>query len=325
MKQITTILFLIVSIIACQNPFGSKESFNADFAVKDTAAIDKIVITDTRNVTLNLTKRDGQWLANQKHEIREDFIDVLLTTFYRMQKKHPVPKNMRAGVMKRMNSMAKKIEVYNGDEKIREMYASSAPSNEIGSYMYLKGDEIPYVVDVPGVEGTLDARFNAELEEWKSHEIFKYGLGEIKKIELAYPLEGAEPFSLHQPKNDYFEIERTGEKKPVSKLKALAFFNAFSFINLEAFQNDYSKRDSIENATPYAIIEVTDQADNKRKITIWRMPNYRRSKLMFDPEGNRLPYDLDRYFATVRDGKEFVIIQQYVFEKLFRKYDDFID
>lgn len=326
MKQSLTLLLIILGLSACQNPFGgTKETFNSDYAIKDTASIDKIVITDSRAITLNLEKVNGKWLADGRHEIREDFKDVVLTTLYRMQKKHPVPKNMREDVMKRMNTMAKKVEVYAGDKKIREMYASSAPSSDDASYMYLKGDDMPYVVAVPGVVGTLDARFNAEFEEWKSHEIFKYRLGEIKSIRVEYPLEGLASYTLHQPSNDQFEIERGGQKQKVNKLKALAFYNAFSNINLEAFQNDFSKRDSIEASTPHAIIEVTDKQNEARKITIFRMPTYRRSKMMFDEQGNPVPYDLDRYFATVRQGKEFVIIQQYVFEKLFRKYEDFID
>jgi len=326
MKKFALFIAALFCFTACQNPFaGSKETYNADFAIKDTAAIDKIIITDTRGISLSLNQTEDQWLANGKHEIREDFIEVVLNTLYRMKKKHAVPKNMREAVMLRMNAMAKKVDVYIGDNKVREMYLSSAPPTEDGSYMYLHGSETPYVVAVPGVEGALDARFNAELEEWKSHEIFKYKLGEIKAISVAYPLEKIEAFTLHQNKVDQFEIERNGQKQSVKKLKALAFCNAFSEINLEAFQNDYSKRDSIEQAIPHAIISVTDRQDRKKAITIFRMPNYRRSKIMFDAEGNRLPYDLDRYFATVRDGKEFVIIQQYVFEKLFRKYEDFLD
>ncbi len=325
MKYVLTFLLIAITFSACQNPFGGeKETFNADFSVKDTSAIDHIVITDTQNNTLDLSRESGQWIANGKHEIRQDFIKVVLNTFYQMQKKYPVPKNMRGEVMKRMNTMARKIEVYQGDQKVREIYMSSAPSNEIGSYMYLKGDDIPYVVAVPGVDGILESRFNTDIADWKSHEIFKYKLGDIKSVHVEYPLDGLKSFTVHQPNNDEFVIEHRGEQREIKKLKALAFYNSFSNINAEAFENGHSKRDSIVRSKPHAIIEVTNKRDEKRKIVIFRMPNNRRSKMMYDEKGKRLPYDLDRYFATIRDGKEFVIIQQYVFEKLFRKYEDFI-
>ncbi|HXH17452.1 MAG TPA: hypothetical protein VNJ07_00085, partial [Chitinophagales bacterium] len=63
---------------------------------------------------------------------------------------------------------------------------------------------------------------------------------------------------------------------------------------------------------------------NSKQMVVYHMPLNRRSKLQYDAQGNRLPYDLDRYYAVINNGNDFVIIQDFVFGKIFRKYSDFI-
>lgn len=38
----------------------------------------------------------------------------------------------------------------------------------------------------------------------------------------------------------------------------------------------------------------------------------------FDAKGNELQYDVDRYFATINDRKDFVILQQFHFGRLLK-------
>ena len=50
----------------------------------------------------------------------------------------------------------------------------------------------------------------------------------------------------------------------------------------------------------------------------------KRSKTQFDDRGQRVKYDVDRLFALMNNGKDFVIIQYYVFGKILLGYDDFL-
>ncbi len=48
-----------------------------------------------------------------------------------------------------------------------------------------------------------------------------------------------------------------------------------------------------------------------------------RSKTQFDRKGNQLQYDLDRMFVSFNEGKDFGILQMFVFGKLFQNYSSF--
>ena len=53
------------------------------------------------------------------------------------------------------------------------------------------------------------------------------------------------------------------------------------------------------------------------------MPLSKRSKLQFDAQGNDMPFDIDHYYASIHDGKDFALVQYYIFGKLLRNYKDF--
>jgi hypothetical protein len=56
------------------------------------------------------------------------------------------------------------------------------------------------------------------------------------------------------------------------------------------------------------------------------MPINQRTKQQTDPNtGRPMLYDSDRYYALINHNKDFVVIQQYVFGKILRQYDDFFD
>ena len=45
--------------------------------------------------------------------------------------------------------------------------------------------------------------------------------------------------------------------------------------------------------------------------------------MQFDEKGNDMTYDIDHYYASIHDEKDFAIVQYYVFGKLLRNYKDF--
>ena len=71
-------------------------------------------------------------------------------------------------------------------------------------------------------------------------------------------------------------------------------------------------------------MSVTDRTGETKKMTVFYMPLNKRSKLQQDQYGNELPFDLDRFYALINEGKDFVVIQNFVFGKVFRKYEDFL-
>ncbi len=44
----------------------------------------------------------------------------------------------------------------------------------------------------------------------------------------------------------------------------------------------------------------------------------------FDAKGNKLKYDVDRYFASINGGSDFVIVQNFHFGRLLKGFNYFL-
>ena len=88
---------------------------------------------------------------------------------------------------------------------------------------------------------------------------------------------------------------------------------------------EFSQRqqDSLFHVGPVNTITVKDKSGKENVVKIYPKPITQRSLAQTDPEGNPLKYDVDRMYAQVNNGQDFVLIQQYVFDKLFRQLSDF--
>ncbi|MEA3449235.1 MAG: hypothetical protein U9Q98_12440, partial [Bacteroidota bacterium] len=64
-----------------------------DFAVQDTAAVDKIFLVDKENNEILLERQNKDtWTVNEKYTVRKDLMDILLETIRRIDVANPVPK-----------------------------------------------------------------------------------------------------------------------------------------------------------------------------------------------------------------------------------------
>ena len=54
------------------------------------------------------------------------------------------------------------------------------------------------------------------------------------------------------------------------------------------------------------------------------MPLTSESMMQYDKKGNPVMYDADRFFATINNGSDFVIVQQFHMGRLFKKIAFFI-
>ena len=75
--------------------------------------------------------------------------------------------------------------------------------------------------------------------------------------------------------------------------------------------------------TPYGSITITENDNLINKVNLFYMPISKRSKTDVDAKGNEIGYDIDHYYASIHNNKDFAIVQHYVFGKLLRSYSDF--
>ena len=93
-----------------------------DFAVKDTASVDKIFLADKQNATILLERKDNYWTVNGKYRARRDFIDLLLETIHRVEVAEPVVETKTENVLRRISSDGVKVEIYQNGKLAKTYY-----------------------------------------------------------------------------------------------------------------------------------------------------------------------------------------------------------
>lgn len=327
---ILLILTLVAYFAFFNQTTNTLDDASAGFAVEDTAVIQRIKITDREGLWVNLERgEEYRWTVNTHYQARPDAIETLLKTIRRVQVLYPVNKSAYPKVMAEFEKPIKTVEIYTDDpnQPIKKYYLGGTTNTKKGTYMLMEDSKTPYVTYIPGFDGHLTIRYFTIMEEWRDRIIFGYRPEQIQSVSIEYPFTPEHSFTLAQ-KNGQFGISNTQQTnatpKTVNAQTVQAYLANFRKIYAEAYQNDYPKTDSLRKTQPFAIMKVTDNRGKLNEVVVHYMPVNRRSKLRVDKDGRKIPYDLDRYFAFTHKRKDLMIIQEYVFGKLFKRYGDFI-
>ncbi|MBP6730532.1 MAG: hypothetical protein KA149_00650 [Chitinophagales bacterium] len=338
MKKYLPYLVVIIVLAVAAGWFiknQSKGTINereGNFAVKDEKEIAKIILTDTEKKRVELTNANGIWMVNGKYAAREDLVKQLFESITRVQSLCPVPTTAHDNVIRDMLTHHNKVEIFDANNKLLKSYWVGGPTVDgQNTYMLLEEDgqpaSRPHMTYLPGLKGYLTFRYAPDEENWRTKVLFNYGEGEIKALSVEYPGNEKNSFTLTQVAKDSFLLSPIDEKYRVNDTYQQRFvkqyLDFYSAIYIEAFDNNYSAKDSVMKTTPYCIFTVTESDNSVNKVKLFYMPLSKRSKSQFDEKGNERTMDMDHYYASIHDDKDFTIVQYYVFGKLLRNYNDF--
>jgi hypothetical protein len=233
---------------------------------------------------------------------------------------YPVAESAQNMVIKDMASHNRKVEIYDRGGKLLRAYYVGKPSiDNLGTYMMVDGATKPYVMVIPGFQGTLETRYATEVNDIRSGKIYAFRPNEMKKVEVVYPAFPDSSFTIEILGPDSFMVKNnSGLVIPSHPNTVLEYLNHFKFVNAEAFLDEPRKKDSVTQTIPFCSITVTNRNDQPLATVIYRMPRLPDSVMQFDREGNPMPFDTDRFYATINNGADFVIIQQFHFGRLFK-------
>lgn len=311
---------------------GTINEREGDFAVKDSKDIFKIILTDTEKNKVELTNSNGVWMVNGKYAAREDLSKQLLDAITRVTSLCPVPTAAHDNVIREMLALHVQVEIFDVKDNLMKSYLVGGPSIDgQNTYMLLEMDGVPaarpHMAYIPGFKGYLTPRFSTDEENWRTRVLFNYTEEEIKSLSIEYPSDEKKSFVISSIAKDSFVLSPLDEKFRINNSYQQKFIKQYlgfySSISIEAFDNNYSKRDSVMKTTPYCTITITENDNSVNKVNLFYMPVSKRSKTQFDPKGNEMTYDIDHYYASIHNEKDFAIVQYYVFGKLLRSYSDF--
>jgi len=330
MKKSTIILALIVVVLGIfvvilmtRDRSGTIKRELRDFAVQDTASVDKIFMVTKGNDQVTLTRHETNWMVNEKYFVRTEAIELLLKTIHRIQVKAPVAKSALDNVVTMLATRNTKVEIFSKGKLVKTIYVGGPTQDQIGTFMMLEGSSVPFVVHIPGFIGYLSTRFFIDENSWRSPLIFSYNFDEIARIKSVNNDNPQKSFILNKDKNR-FDMRATDGDYQAMELDTLAvkfFVSNFERVASEFFANQMESEimDSLNMATPFHVLELTDIYGNVTKVEA-----HRRSAMeMADPEAQAQEFDQERMYARINES-DWVVIQYFVFDQLFRELQFFL-
>lgn len=297
-----------------------------DFAVSDTTTINKIFLADKNNNSVMLEKVDDEWKVNGQFYARKDVLNTLLSTIKSLEVLSPVGKNARETIIKSLAAKSVKVEIYQNNKLTKLYYVGGETQDQEGTYMLLadpetgKNSSVPFAMFVPGFTGYLTTRYLTNEEEWRERVVFRYLPNNIRSVKVDFSNHPEHSYEILNDGNNSFSIKTTATLSTIDTLAIKQYLSYFQDIQYESLLNKFSKKDSVLATAPISSITVTDNKNTVSKIIMFNMPA---EKDRVGPDGKPLKFDPDRMYALINGGKDFCIIQYFVFGKLIPTPDYF--
>lgn len=297
-----------------------------DFAVNDTASINKIFLADKQNNTILLERKNDHWTVNGDNIARRDFVDVLLETIKDVEVAAPVPKSKLDYVLRSISTNSTKVEIYQDNTLVKTYYVGGVTPDNKGTYMILEGSSAPFEMHIPGFTGFLSTRYITDLFEWKDRILFKYSASDIKSVSLVFPADPENSFMAVNNGNNSYSLISLETGKPITEADPMMikeFISRYKFVGFESFLNgttEYQKLDSILKSPEMCIYTVEDRSGTKKTLKTFSRPNF---KNVYDDEGNFYNNDVDRFYGVINNDKDLVLLQYINFDLLTKKLSDF--
>jgi len=335
------VLAVIALVLWATRSSSTFSRSSTDFKLDDSTSITRIFMSDKNNNTVTLSRKGpGEWMVNDKYRGQNSSIDLLLKTMVNIEVQQPVAQAARNNIIKELAVNAVKVEIYQKvyrislfgknwfpHEKLTKVYyVGGATQNNLGCFMLMQGSDEPFIIFLPGFRGFVSPRYSPIEKYWRDYTIFRISIPEIARVKVEIPENPEYSYEVTNDRRNHFSLVSLADRKAIDDydtLKLLNFLSGFRNLNYEALLNDIDPayRDSIVRSRPFIIITVTDTAGVSRTVTTY----HKRGLLgQTSPDGTPLPYDLDRLYALVNDGKDFTLIQYYTFDKVLRPVNFFL-
>lgn len=335
-----SILLIIAAILWFTRSKGTFLRSESDFKLNDSSNVTRIFMGDKNNNSVVLSRQEnGVWMVNDQYTAQKFSIDLLLKTMVDIEVASPVAKAAHNNIIRELAVNAVKVEIYQKEpfitifghefwtrEKLTKVYyvGAATPDNQ-GCFMLLEGSSEPYVIYLPGFRGFVSPRYSPIEKYWRDYNLFRVQIPAIASVKVETPATPEFSYEVRNRGNNTFSVTSlaAGQEIAYDTLKLLNFLSGFRNLNYEALINDMEphRKDSIISSTPFVIITLTDTAGVTRSVKTFHKKG---PEGQTDSEGRPMPYDLDRLYALVNEGKDFTLIQYFNFDKVLRPLPFFL-
>lgn len=323
---LVAILLLLVIVVLLWKPFAGDKKELRDFAIEDTASVTKIFLADKANRQILLERKEGHWMLNDKYEARQDAVDKLLKTMNGLVVKAYVPESAMNTVVKNLAAVSTKVEIYSGENLVKQYYVGNATQDQTGTYMIMEGSSIPFVMQLKGFGGYLTTRYFLEEDLWRSSVIFRSSFPQIKSVEVIHSNPGARSFKAFNYGDNQFGLMSLPDSNMLADFDTVDvkfFLSHFKFMCFDRLLVDMTveQRDSVKRQTPMHIITLEQQNGEKTRLRTYLKKNPPAPEGSFEDEFPEFSVD-DMY--ALNEDDELLLIQYFVFDPVLKTLDYFL-
>ena len=331
---IAALLVVIAGVLIWNNRYLSTLQGEAsDFQVWDTASVTKIYLADRRENESLLERQEEGWTLNAIYKAHPKQVNYLLTTLYKIRIKMPVSVASHDNIVKQLASQSTKVEIYQmvprinlfdkiklfyHEKRTKVFYVGDATMDNSGTFMLKEGADKAYIVYIPSFRGFISTRFTANPDDWRDHTIFHEKLADIQSVEIDFNEDPEGSFRIDNIGRHQYKLTRLCDNKdlPYDTLKVINFLSSFSDLRFEALFTNTMEQERMDSITssPFVHNVVLTSKDGSTQD----MKTFRKLVLngVTDMGGDYGDMDHDRMYALIDGGKDFVLIQNYVFDKV---------
>jgi hypothetical protein len=303
-----------------------------NFSYKDTAAITKIFMADREGHKATIERGKTNWVVNGKYNCRSEAVLNLMELIKNVEVKMPVSAAERNSVIKFMSANAFKVEIYAGDELVKQFYMGHETDDSEGSYMLLSDPDTgenykdPFVCFIPGFKGYLMPRIIVDENEWRDRIVLNFTPPQIREIKVQHldsapdsgftiSLANASTFKLKNYKGDEINFDEVKMKQ------YLAYFQNISYEVLITGKNK-KLQDSLLRQKPFCVIRIALVNAEIKEYKFYR----KQVEGTPDPEhGVIYDFDPDHLYLLFDNQQQWALIQYFVFGKLLVTPEYFLE
>jgi hypothetical protein len=281
-KNKLTILLLVLLVaigifVVAKNKRKTLTGDDSDFAVPDTASIDKLFLANKLGATALLEKnKEGIWMINGKFPARKDAVKLLLVTFMRTQIKFPAPQASQENLLKKIASAGVKCEIYQKGKLSKTWYLGHETQDLRGTYCLLQSADndkpfnTVYAIEIPGFIGTVVPRFFISEADWREKNVMSLTPDKIKNVTLNLAGFPDSSFSINVNGLHKFDVSTLSGKRiqPFDTMAVQQYLSYFMDLYVQGWltnQMNLPQIDSIRKSKDFLQLAVTDN-NNKTEV-----------------------------------------------------------
>lgn len=265
LKILSLIFIVLLGLVFLQHFSVSEDGSGekVEVAISDTASINNISFSRPSGAKVVIQKNaGGLWIYNRSFEARKYLMDLLFTGLSRMQVKREVSESIRQKTINTITTEGYLVEIsFSNGNAGHDFYLAVNPADPNSTLYLKKGDKIPYIVLVPGFEGSLSNLFALKKGEWRDKELFVSSPENLQLIKLSYPDFPGQSFEIRYNPNG-FSVEgvtQIDSTKLGRYLLSYRYLTVYDYIEggKEALKKEMG------DSRPLAIIEMESLHDEK--------------------------------------------------------------